>query len=122
MCVRSFILYTRPILWELSGLYGPCNENWCVRGDFNVVRWLNKKSFDVCSTRSMLHFNNLIEEMNLVAIPFQNGLFSWSHSGIRSVASKPNRFLLSKPWVDFFREVSVGRLGRTTLWITFRFF
>ena len=99
---------------ELSSLYGLCNDNWCVGGDFNVVRWLNEKSSGTRPTRSMLRFNNLIEEMDLVDIPFRNGRFSWSRSGVRPTASKIDRFLLSKPWMEFFREVSVERLPRTT--------
>ena len=63
--------------WELSSLYGLCNENWCVGGDFNVVRWLNEKSSDACPTRSMIRFTSLIEELDMVDIPFRNGRFSW---------------------------------------------
>lgn len=65
-----------------------------------MVRWINKKSSSDRSTRSMNTFNCLIEEMHLVGIPFRNGLFSWSRSGIRPAASKLDKILLSKPWVD----------------------
>ena len=50
----------------------------------------------------------------MVDIPFRNGRFSWSRLGIRPATSKLDRFLLSKPWVEFFREVSMERLPCTT--------
>ena len=83
-------------------------------GDFNVVEWLNEKSSSVRPTRSMIRFNSLIEDMDMVDIPFRNGRFSWPRSRIRPAASKLDRFLLYKPWVEFFREVSVKRLPCTT--------
>ena len=71
---------------ELSSLYGLCNDNWCVGGDFNVVRWLNENSSGTRPTRSMLRFNSLVEDLDLVDIPFRNGRFSWSRSGIKPAA------------------------------------
>lgn len=64
---------------------------------FNVARWINEKSSNVRATKSINIFKCLIEEMNLVDIPFRNGFFSWSIFGVRLVASKLDRFLLSKP-------------------------
>lgn len=69
----------------------------------------------------MTIFNNLIEEMDLIDIPIRNSLFSLSRTSSSFVASKIDRFLLFKPWVqwvDFFRNVVVNR----SLLITSLFF
>lgn len=35
----------RMTFWEeLAGLYGVCGPNWCVGGDFNVVKFPSEKS------------------------------------------------------------------------------
>lgn len=60
-----------------------------------MVRWVNEKSLGDQSTRSINTFNCLIEEMDLVDIPFRNSLFPWSRFRIRPTASKLNKFLLS---------------------------
>lgn len=79
-----------------------------------MVRWINEKSSNVRATKSMNIFNCLIGEMDLVDIPFQNGFFSWSEFRVRSVRSKLEKFLRSKPWVDYFREVSGEIFACTT--------
>ena len=111
--------FSQPLLLNLGmGLtIGLCRGFWCIIGDFNVVRWVSKKSASRCITKSMTIFNNLIEEMDLIDIPMRTSLFSWSRTRSSFVASKFDRFLLFKHWVDFFQNVVVNRLPHVTMWI-----
>lgn len=54
----------------------------------------------------MVKFNSLIEELDLVDIPVRDELFS------RSIyaTSKLDRFLVLKPWIEFFKEIKVHKL------------
>ena len=52
-------------LEELAGLYGVCNPNWCVGGDFNVIRFSYEKSNGGRETNSIKMFNEFIREAEL---------------------------------------------------------
>lgn len=56
----------RRSFWEeLADLYGLCGDNWCLGGDFNVVRFNSEKSNGGRETVSMRYFNGFIQETNL---------------------------------------------------------
>lgn len=53
------------LFWEdLTGLYGLCKSNWCVRGDFNVMRFPLESSGGR-EKRSMKDFNSFVREIRL---------------------------------------------------------
>lgn len=83
-------------------------------GDFNVARRISEKSNGGRFTRSMKVFNMLIEDLDLVDIPMKNSLFTWSDFRAHSTSTRIDRFLLSKGWLEGFKQVELLRLSRTT--------
>ena len=70
----------RDSFWdELAGLSVVCGEQWCIGGDFNVVRNLQEKFNSHRVTRSMRLFDELLRELNLKDPPLSNGQFTWSN-------------------------------------------
>lgn len=80
---------------ELLDLNGLCADNWCLGGDFNVMRRIIAEKFRGGRvTRSMKNFNQLIEELNVVDVPMKQGLYTWSDGRERPVATRIDIFLL----------------------------
>ena len=61
---------------ELVGLWKICGNNWCVGGDFNVVRNIAEKRNSLTNTRSMRIFDGLIRELELWDPPLNNAQFT----------------------------------------------
>lgn len=87
----------RSFSWWLSGVYGPnsyrrrgefwdelaglssiCDQNWCIGGDFNVIRYSHLKSLQGRVTRSMRSFNDFIWEAELKDVALTGAKFTWS--------------------------------------------
>lgn len=49
----------------MASLYDVCNLNWCVGGDFNVIRFPYEKSNGGRETNSMKMSNEFIREAEL---------------------------------------------------------
>ena len=64
---------------ELAGLYGVCSPNWCVGGDFNVIRFPSEKSNGGRETNSIKMFNEFIREAELTDPKLINASFTWSN-------------------------------------------
>ena len=63
-------------LEELAGLYVVCSLNWCVGGDFNVVKFSYDKSNRGRETSSMKMFNEFIRESKLTDPELINASFT----------------------------------------------
>lgn len=83
--------------WAFTGVYGPVHGGerigfweelhyiafrwgvpWCVGGDFNVVRSLEVKRRARLVTASMRMFSSFNDEVELVDLLMQGGVFTWS--------------------------------------------
>ncbi|XP_073051688.1 uncharacterized protein [Primulina eburnea] len=62
---------------ELAGLKTLCGNNWCLGGDFNVVRNVGKKLNSQSVTTSMSCFDALVEELELHDPSLLHGKFTW---------------------------------------------
>ena len=87
---------------ELAGLGEICGENWCVGGDFNVVRFASEKNKTIRARRSMRCFNEIIAELSLIDPPLSNGEYTWSNFRENPTCSRLDRFLLSPGWRRIF--------------------
>ena len=61
---------------DLSGLTFP---NWCVGGDFNVIRRISEKLGDSRPTTSMRDFDDFIRDCELIDPPLRNASFTLSN-------------------------------------------
>ncbi|RVX11700.1 LINE-1 retrotransposable element ORF2 protein [Vitis vinifera] len=67
-------------LWEeLGAIRGIWNDPWCLGGDFNVV-----------------------DELDLLDLPLQGGVFSWSGGWNNQSWARLDRFLVTQNWLDQF--------------------
>lgn len=57
---------------ELAGLSSICGDKWCLGGDFNMVRNQGEKMNSVSITSSMVCFDNLIGDLELIDPPLLN--------------------------------------------------
>ncbi|XP_021820446.1 uncharacterized protein LOC110762145 [Prunus avium] len=99
---------------ELAALYGLCGENWCIGGDFNVVRFVSDKSNGGGVTSSMRTFNNFINDTNLRDPRLLNASFTWSNGRENVVCRRLDRFLFTGGWEDCFPNFRQKALVRVT--------
>ncbi|CAL9013315.1 unnamed protein product, partial [Prunus brigantina] len=117
--------------WWLSGIYGPCKQrdrrsfweeladlsglcgdNWCLGGDFNVVRFISEKSNGGRETASMRDFNVFIQETRLRDPCLLNASFTWSNLRVGAICRRLDRFLFSEGWENSFPSVRHKALPR----------
>ena len=82
-----------------------CEPNWCVGGDFNIVRFSHEKFPQERATRSMRRFDEFIKEAELRDIPLVNGKFTWLNFREVAAKSRIDRFLFSNGWEGMLKEV-----------------
>lgn len=87
---------SRDELWEeLAGLSSLCGQNWCIGGDFNVIRSIREKNTCKKITKSMTDFDCLISELKLIEPPLANAKFTWSNLKNEPICCRLDRFLIS---------------------------
>ena len=110
--------------WTFTGIYGPQARGdklqmldelrrvrdgwggpWCLGGDFNEILYVNERNTGVCPSSAMAEFREFINQRALVDLPLRGGDYTWSRSGVDSVASRLDRFLVMVDWEDFFLEM-----------------
>lgn len=107
--------HNREEFWEeLAALFGLCEGNWCVGGDFNVVRQPEERSTGASMNASMVRFNEVINEMGLMDPPLVNYAFKWTNLRDNPVASKIDRFLFTSEWDRVFPSSRQSIGVRTT--------
>ncbi|XP_028093340.1 uncharacterized protein LOC114293463 [Camellia sinensis] len=90
---------------ELAGLFGLCSPNWCVGGDFNVVRLASEKLNGVSTSRSMRDFDSFIRDCELIDLPLSNARFTWSNLQENRVCCKLDRFLHTLGCKELFPDI-----------------
>jgi len=68
----------RRLLWdELAGIINWWNLSWCIRGDFNVTRFLSERSSEVRLCSAVRDFSDFISHQDLMDLPLADGSFTW---------------------------------------------
>ena len=107
--------------WWFSGIYGPpsvssrgefwdeivglseiCGRNWCLGGDFNVIRNISEKRNSMTNTCSMRIFDELIRKLNLQDPSLNNAQFTWSNFRVQPICCRLDQFLLSVGFSEMF--------------------
>ena len=71
---------------ELGAIRGLWDDPWCVKGDFNFVRFPGERRNDFIFTTNIRRFSDVIEELRLKDLSFSRGQFTWC-SGLNSQAT-----------------------------------
>jgi exonuclease III len=111
-------------IWSGTGVYGPTLDSdrlafwtelamirnhwdspWCVFGDFNAIKY--PKECWGCSNfnQSMFDFSDFINGSNLINLPLEGGMFTWSNGGENPSMSRIDRLLVSPNWEEHFPNV-----------------
>ena len=79
---------------ELGAIKGLWDDPWCVRGDFNSVRFLGEKRNEFNLTAEMRRFFEVNEELRLKDLPLSSHQFTWCGGSNSQVASRLDHFLV----------------------------
>ena len=100
-------------LWEeLGAIRGILNDPWCLGGDFNVTISQRERSSQGRISGAMRRFAQVLDELELLDLPLQGGVFSWSGGRNNQSWARLDRFLVT--WLDQFCGVVQSRLLRPT--------
>ena len=83
---------------ELGAIGGMWSDPWCVVGDFNMIKFLFKRSRGGRLSSAMRRFLEVIEDLELRDLPLQGGHFTWSGGLNNQSKSRIDRFLVSEDW------------------------
>jgi len=75
------------------------SDRWIIGGDFNIIRTLmEKKGGSRRLDQDSCDFNSLIEELHLIDLEDNNGLYTWTNrrTGVHQITCKLDRFLGSE--------------------------
>ncbi|RVW20876.1 Transposon TX1 uncharacterized 149 kDa protein [Vitis vinifera] len=61
--------------WAVRGIW---DEPWCLGGDFNNTLYQGERSRQGRITSNMRRFAHIIDDLGLVDLPLQGGVFTWS--------------------------------------------
>ena len=83
-------------LWEeLGAIRGLWNDPWCLGGDFNVILSQRKRSRQGRLTGAMRRFAQIVDELELLDLPMQGGLFTWNGGRNNQSWARLDRFLVT---------------------------
>ncbi|RVW34350.1 Transposon TX1 uncharacterized 149 kDa protein [Vitis vinifera] len=103
----------RECLWEeIGAIRGLWEDPWCVRGDFNITLFQRERSRQGRITSAMRRFAQIADELGLMDIPLQGGVFTWSGGPNNQSWARLDRFLVNTSWLDQFSSVLQSRLPR----------
>jgi len=100
------------MLEELGRVRDGWSGPWCLGGDFNEILYVYERNTGVCPSNAMAEFRDFINQKALVDLSLRGGDFTWSRSGVGSVASRLDRFLMSVDWEEFFPDMVQKRMAR----------
>ncbi|RVW49313.1 Peptidyl-prolyl cis-trans isomerase FKBP20-1 [Vitis vinifera] len=105
----------REILWEeLGAIRGIWDDPWCLGGDFNVTLSQRERSNQGRLTGAMRRFAQVVDELELLDLPMQGGVSSWSGGRNNQSSARLDCFLVTQEWLDCFSGVVQSRLPRPT--------
>ncbi|RVW88719.1 hypothetical protein CK203_043797 [Vitis vinifera] len=103
----------RECLWEeIGAIRGLWEDPWCVGGDFNITLFQRERSRQGRITSAMRRFAQIADELGLMDIPLQGGVFTWSGGPNNQSWARLDRFLVNTSWLDQFSSVLQSRLSR----------
>jgi hypothetical protein len=107
-------------LFHVSNIYGPAAasekagfinwlynfdtsqiDDWLILGDFNLIRSPDNRTIPGGNVSEMMLFNDLINHLDLVEIPFQGRAFSWSNMQDNSLLENLDWVFTSTSWSQF---------------------
>ncbi|RVX06963.1 Transposon TX1 uncharacterized 149 kDa protein [Vitis vinifera] len=121
------------LVWMFTGVYGPFSKEerewmweeigairgiwedpWCIGGDFNVTLSMRERSNQGRLTSAMRRFAQVVDDLELIDLPLQGGMLTWSGGRNNQAWARLDRFLVTQSWLDQFNEVVQCRLPRPT--------
>ena len=110
-----FTIEERECLWEELGVIrGIWEDPWCLGGDFNIILFQRERSRQGRLTTTMRRFAQIVDELGLVDLLMQRGLFTWNGGQNNQSWARLDRFLVTQNWLDQFSGVLQSRLARPT--------
>lgn len=119
--------------WFLTNVYGPnsaedklefttwlqnlnINQSklWMILGDFNYIRGPDNRNKPGGDTNSMMTFNNIIINLDLVEIPLKGRSFTWSNQQESPLLEKLDWIFTSSHWTTTFPGTLAFPLARIT--------
>ena len=86
----------RECLWEeIVAIRGIWEEPWSLGGDFNIIISQSERSIQGRITSAMRRFAQVIDNLGLVDLPLQGGLFTWSRGLNNQSWARLDRFLMT---------------------------
>ncbi|RVW46561.1 LINE-1 reverse transcriptase-like [Vitis vinifera] len=105
----------REALWvELGAIRGIWSDPWCIGGDFNVILSQRERSSQGRISGAMRRFAQIVDDLELLDLPLQGGVFSWSGGRDNQSWARLDRYLVTQNWLDKFCGVVQCRLPRPT--------
>ncbi|RVX18605.1 Transposon TX1 uncharacterized 149 kDa protein [Vitis vinifera] len=104
-----FFKEDREALWEeLGAIRGFWNDPWCLGGDFNVILSQRERSSQGRISGAMRRFAHVVDELELLDLSLQGGVFSWSGGG--GLRRGLSSFRFENMWlkVDGFKDLLRG--------------
>ncbi|RVW91418.1 hypothetical protein CK203_038567 [Vitis vinifera] len=84
-------------LWEeLGAIKGIWEEPWCLGGDFNVTLSQRDRSRQGNLNGAMRRFAQVVDDLALIDLPLQGGVYSWSGGRGNQTWARLDRFLVSQ--------------------------
>lgn len=87
---------------------------WAICGDFNIVRFPTEKRNCRRRSTAMVEFSNFIEDMSLIDLQLEGGIYTWYKGDTHTTASRIDRILISEEWDDCFSNIKQFALQRVT--------
>ncbi len=101
----------RGLMWdELAGIRSWWDVQWCLGGDFNVVRFPSKRVGSDHFSSAMYDFSDFISTNGLIDVPLSGGMYTWSNNREVSSISRIDRYLFTVDSAEGFINISKKRL------------
>ncbi|KAL6311685.1 hypothetical protein AAG906_019039 [Vitis piasezkii] len=102
------------VVWVFTGVYGPFTkeERECLWEEIGAIRGIWEEPWQGRITPTMRRFAYIIDDLGLVDLPLQRGVFTWSGGLNNQSWARLDRFLVSPSWLDQFSGVLQRRLPR----------
>ncbi|RVW35575.1 Transposon TX1 uncharacterized 149 kDa protein [Vitis vinifera] len=105
----------RDCLWEeLGAIRGLWEDPWCLGGDFNVILSQRERSRQGRLSGAMRSFAQTVDDLELIDLPMQGGIATWSGGRNNQSWARLDRFLVTQQWLDMFSGVAQCRMHRPT--------
>ena len=105
-----FFKEDREALWEeLGAIRGFWNDPWCLGGDFNVILSQRERSSQGRISGAMRRFAHVVDELELLDLSLQGGVFSWSGGRNNQSWARLDKFLVTR--TGLINSVGLSKAG-----------